>query len=120
MLGKRGPTVIAYFIFIDSLFFRPFLEAIFSSLDCSENDHAALFALCVLYALGYNPGIYNNSFIFLSLYWNLLICLCISSEKKFNKLKLFLISIMKSFGIMLGSYKNNLFLSQNSEIIDKK
>lgn len=36
---------------------RPFLEAIFSSLDCSENDHAALFALCVLYALGYNPGI---------------------------------------------------------------
>lgn len=39
--------------------FRPFLEAIFSSLDCNENDHAALFALCVLYALGYNPGNFN-------------------------------------------------------------
>ncbi|CAL1291276.1 unnamed protein product [Larinioides sclopetarius] len=40
-----------------SLSNRPFLEAIFNSLDCSESDHAALFALCVLYALGHNPGI---------------------------------------------------------------
>ncbi|GIY14224.1 protein CLEC16A homolog [Caerostris extrusa] len=40
-----------------SLSNRPFLEAIFNALDCSENDHAALFALCVLYAVGYNPGI---------------------------------------------------------------
>ncbi|XP_071033380.1 protein CLEC16A homolog isoform X2 [Parasteatoda tepidariorum] len=40
-----------------SLTNRPFLEAIFSALDCSENDHATLFSLCVLYALGYNPGI---------------------------------------------------------------
>ncbi|XP_054722347.1 protein CLEC16A homolog [Uloborus diversus] len=36
---------------------RPFLQAIFTALDSTENDHAALFALCVLYALGYNPGI---------------------------------------------------------------
>lgn len=40
-----------------SLTHRPFLEAIFNALDCTENDHAVLFALCVLYALGYNPGI---------------------------------------------------------------
>ncbi|GFW51131.1 protein CLEC16A homolog [Trichonephila clavipes] len=40
-----------------SLSHRPFLEAIFNALDCTENDHAVLFALCVLYALGYNPGI---------------------------------------------------------------
>ncbi|KAG8195139.1 hypothetical protein JTE90_023316 [Oedothorax gibbosus] len=36
---------------------RPFLEAIFTALDCNDNDHASLFALCVLYSLGYNPGI---------------------------------------------------------------
>ncbi|GBN30696.1 Protein CLEC16A [Araneus ventricosus] len=40
-----------------SLSNRPFLEAIFNALDCTESDHAALFALCVLYALGHNPGI---------------------------------------------------------------
>lgn len=40
-----------------SLTDRPFLEAVFSALDCTENDHAALFALCLLYALGHNPGI---------------------------------------------------------------
>ncbi|KAF8772002.1 Protein CLEC16A like protein [Argiope bruennichi] len=39
-----------------SLSNRPFLEAIFNALDCTENDHAALFALCVLYAIGHNPG----------------------------------------------------------------
>lgn len=36
---------------------RPFLAAILNSLDCSENDHPALFALCLLYALGHNSGI---------------------------------------------------------------
>ncbi|XP_029847896.2 protein CLEC16A homolog isoform X3 [Ixodes scapularis] len=36
---------------------RPFLGAILHALDCSENDHPALFALCLLYALGHNPGI---------------------------------------------------------------
>ncbi|XP_065302380.1 protein CLEC16A isoform X2 [Dermacentor albipictus] len=36
---------------------RPFLAAILNALDCSENDHPALFALCLLYALGHNPGI---------------------------------------------------------------
>ncbi|EEC20586.1 protein CLEC16A, putative, partial [Ixodes scapularis] len=35
----------------------PFLGAILHALDCSENDHPALFALCLLYALGHNPGI---------------------------------------------------------------
>lgn len=36
---------------------RPFLEAIFNALECSENDHAGLFGLCLLYALGHNAGI---------------------------------------------------------------
>ncbi|XP_076312191.1 C-type lectin domain containing ema isoform X3 [Tachypleus tridentatus] len=40
-----------------SLSNRPFLEAIFNALECTENDHAALFALCLLYALGHNAGI---------------------------------------------------------------
>lgn len=36
---------------------RPFLNAIFGALDCSEDDHTALFALCLLYAVGHNAGI---------------------------------------------------------------
>ncbi|XP_067143420.1 protein CLEC16A isoform X1 [Centruroides vittatus] len=36
---------------------RPFLEAIFNALECPENDHAALFGLCLFYALGHNSGI---------------------------------------------------------------
>jgi protein CLEC16A len=35
---------------------KPFLEMIVNMLQCSENDYAALFALCLLYALGHNPG----------------------------------------------------------------
>ncbi|XP_022252132.1 protein CLEC16A homolog, partial [Limulus polyphemus] len=37
-----------------SLTDRPFLEAIFNALECTENDHSALFASCLLYALGHN------------------------------------------------------------------
>lgn len=36
---------------------KPFLEMIFNTLECSENDYAALFALCLLYALGHNQGV---------------------------------------------------------------
>ncbi|CAH2234784.1 protein CLEC16A homolog isoform X5 [Pararge aegeria] len=36
---------------------RPFLKTIFDSLDCSENDYKALFALCLLYALINNKGV---------------------------------------------------------------
>lgn len=36
---------------------KPFLEMIVNTLQCSENDYAALFALCLLYALGHNAGI---------------------------------------------------------------
>jgi protein CLEC16A len=39
-----------------SLANKPFLEMIVNTLQCSENDYAALFALCLLYALGHNPG----------------------------------------------------------------
>lgn len=39
-----------------SLANKPFLEMIINTLQCSENDYAALFALCLLYALGHNPG----------------------------------------------------------------
>lgn len=37
-----------------SLSNKPFLETILNSLSCSENDYAALFALCLLYALASN------------------------------------------------------------------
>ncbi|CAH1795101.1 unnamed protein product [Owenia fusiformis] len=36
---------------------RPYLEAVFTALECTENDYEALFALCLLYALGHNEGI---------------------------------------------------------------
>ncbi|KAG7302494.1 hypothetical protein JYU34_012410, partial [Plutella xylostella] len=36
---------------------RPFLKTIFDSLDCSENDYKALFALCLLFALINNKGV---------------------------------------------------------------
>jgi hypothetical protein len=39
---------------------KPFLEMIVNTLQCSENDYAALFALCLLYALGHNPGTVNE------------------------------------------------------------
>lgn len=36
--------------------FRPYLEAVFHALECTENDYEALFALCLLYAMGNNEG----------------------------------------------------------------
>ncbi|XP_067005962.2 protein CLEC16A homolog isoform X2 [Anabrus simplex] len=36
---------------------KPFLEMVFNTLECTENDYAALFALCLLYALGHNQGV---------------------------------------------------------------
>ncbi|PVD38671.1 hypothetical protein C0Q70_01290 [Pomacea canaliculata] len=36
---------------------RPYLETIFNALECMENDYSALFALCLLYAIGHNEGI---------------------------------------------------------------
>lgn len=36
---------------------KVFLEVVVTSLDCSENDYATLFALCLLYAVSQNSGI---------------------------------------------------------------
>ncbi|XP_037093769.1 protein CLEC16A homolog [Pollicipes pollicipes] len=33
---------------------RPFMATILESLDCTQNDYTALFALCLLYAIGHN------------------------------------------------------------------
>lgn len=35
---------------------HPFLETIYEALDCTENDYATLFALCLLYAMSNNSG----------------------------------------------------------------
>ncbi|CAL1291275.1 unnamed protein product [Larinioides sclopetarius] len=64
-----------------SLSNRPFLEAIFNSLDCSESDHAALFALCVLYALGHNPAF----FFFVGINQDLLDTVLMPSDKSETK-----------------------------------
>ncbi|XP_066153466.1 protein CLEC16A homolog isoform X2 [Euwallacea fornicatus] len=39
---------------------KPFLETVYSALDCSENDYGALFALCLLYAMANNKGITSD------------------------------------------------------------
>lgn len=39
---------------------RPYLETLFNALECTENDYSALFALCLLYAMGRNEGISQN------------------------------------------------------------
>ena len=39
-----------------SLSSRPFLQSVLDALDCYDNDYTALFALCLLYALGHNTG----------------------------------------------------------------
>lgn len=41
----------------DSVCSKPFLETILNSLFCTDNDYAALFGLCLLYALANNQGI---------------------------------------------------------------
>lgn len=39
---------------------KPFLETVYNSLDCTENDYATLFALCLLYAMASNRGIKSD------------------------------------------------------------
>ncbi|XP_018570091.1 protein CLEC16A homolog isoform X3 [Anoplophora glabripennis] len=39
---------------------HPFLETVYTALDCSENDYAALFALSLLYAMANNPGVTSD------------------------------------------------------------
>ncbi|KAK0169864.1 hypothetical protein PV328_010499 [Microctonus aethiopoides] len=43
---------------------RPFLDTILNSLNCTENDYATLFALCLLYALITNQGVCHESLDF--------------------------------------------------------
>lgn len=44
----------------ESLSNRPFLETVLNSLYCTENDYAALFGLCLLYALANNQVIFRQ------------------------------------------------------------
>ncbi|XP_053607303.1 protein CLEC16A homolog [Plodia interpunctella] len=60
-----GATIIERVISLESIIEkenkeiekRPFLKTILDSLDCSENDYKALFALCLLFALINNKGV---------------------------------------------------------------
>jgi protein CLEC16A len=47
---------------------KPFLEMIVNTLQCSENDYSALFALCLLYALGHNSGTVEERYKLCSLF----------------------------------------------------
>ena len=35
---------------------RPFLAAVFETMECAENDYLALFALCLIYSMQHNTG----------------------------------------------------------------
>ena len=35
---------------------RPFLAAVFETMECAENDYLALFALCLIYSMQNNTG----------------------------------------------------------------
>ncbi|XP_046390696.1 protein CLEC16A homolog isoform X1 [Ischnura elegans] len=48
---------------VSSLTNKPFLEAVFNALQCSDNDYVALFALCLLYALGHNQDGVNEELL---------------------------------------------------------
>lgn len=45
----------------ESMANKPFLAAILDSLSCVENDYAALFSLCLLYALANNKVLHKKS-----------------------------------------------------------
>lgn len=51
LLSTEGPVPLA-----QPLSTQPFVECVYNALNCQENDYAALFALCLLYALGKNKG----------------------------------------------------------------
>jgi len=52
LLSPEGPVPLA-----QPLSNQPFIESVYNALNCKENDYAALFALCLLYALGKNKGV---------------------------------------------------------------
>ena len=51
LLSPDGPVPLA-----QPLSTQPFVESVYNALNCQENDYAALFSLCLLYALGKNKG----------------------------------------------------------------
>ena len=68
---------------------RPFLAAVFETMECAENDYLALFALCLIYSMQNNSG--ERVFV----YWN---HLC-NEELNFTSVKIksffkFVISII--------------------------
>lgn len=52
LLSPEGPVPLA-----QPLSSQPFIESVYNALNCQENDYAALFSLCLLYALGKNKGV---------------------------------------------------------------
>lgn len=52
LLSPEGPVPLA-----QPLSTQPFIESVYNALNCQENDYAALFALCLLYAFGKNKGV---------------------------------------------------------------
>ncbi|KAK3871250.1 hypothetical protein Pcinc_023591 [Petrolisthes cinctipes] len=55
--GSGGGATVESVPLEQSLTGRPFLHATISALDCTGDDYASLFVLCLLYALGHNQGI---------------------------------------------------------------
>ena len=59
LLTPSGPPLLI----AQPLTKQPFIHFVYQALNCSENDYAALFSLCLLFALGHNKGIlFSNQF----------------------------------------------------------
>lgn len=58
LLSSEGPVPLA-----QPLSTHPFIESVYNALNCHENDYGALFALCLLYALGKNKGKERKIFV---------------------------------------------------------
>lgn len=50
--GKVSPTTPASTLCLR----RPFLDMVYSALDCTNDDYHALFVLCLLYAVSHSKG----------------------------------------------------------------
>lgn len=46
---------------------RPFLDMVYSALDCTSDDYHALFVLCLLYAVSHSKGLPFFKHIFIHL-----------------------------------------------------
>lgn len=56
MIKRKVAYVCRLIICSPSFLCRPFLDMVYSALDCTNDDYHALFVLCLLYAVSHSKG----------------------------------------------------------------